>query len=104
MDMATATLSLVKTAAVGDRLHARAKVTESGTYSTGGTSITAQSLGLKYVEQLIVTREPTAANDQAWDGTPGTSVKVLSFTDGGTEVQHTVSSTTSAYYILAIGF
>lgn len=102
--MATAAVSSLKVSVQGDRKTARAKITESGSYATGGTSITAQSLGLVYVEQLIVTRAPTATEDQAWDGTPGTTVKVLTFTDGGTEVQHTVSATTSVYYILAIGY
>lgn len=102
--MATATVSLLKVSVQGDRKTARAKITESGTYATGGTSITAASLGLRYVEQLIVTRAPTATEDQAWDGSPGTTVKVLTFTDAGTEVQHAASATTSVYFVLAIGY
>jgi len=104
--MATGTISNLKTAAVADRFHARAKVTESGTYAAGGTTITAASLGLRYIEQLVVSPPDTAGYHVAWDQVVGASVKVKTYDEGDISgIEAEVSGTVAhVYSILAIGF
>lgn len=104
---ATTTLSQVRRNVVGDRAQVTAKVTESGTYSTGGSPITAAQLGLKYIEQVFISRENVAKQDQAWDKTPGTSVNILTYVEDaitGIEAQHGASTADAVYNVLAIGF
>lgn len=103
---ATVTLANIKRVAVGDRYHVRAKVTESGTYSTGGTPITAASLGLKYIEHVTVSPPNAAGIHVAWNQTPGTSVNIVSYDeDNISGVEAEISGTvTTVYSILAIGF
>lgn len=103
---ATVTLANIKRVAVGDRFHVRAKVTESGTYSAGGSPITAASLGLRYIEHLTVSPPAAAGIHVAWDQTPGTSVKVLTYDEDNTSgVEAEFAGTAAAVYsILAIGF
>lgn len=104
---ATTTLSQIRKSAVGERFHVVAKVTESGTYSAGGSPITAAQLGLKYIEQVFISRENAVRNDQAWDKTPGTSVNIKTFVEdavSGIEVEHGASTADAVYNVLAIGF
>ncbi len=104
---ATTTLAQIRKSAVGERFHVVAKVTESGTYATGGSPITAAQLGLKYIEQVFISRENAIKQDQAWDKTPGTSVNIVTYVEDGTtgiEAEHGASTATAVYNILAIGF
>lgn len=104
--MATAALSNIKRAPVGDRTHVRAKVTESGSYSSGGTSITAAALGLRYIEALYVSPPNAAGIHVAWDQSVGTSTKVVTYDeDNISGIEAEISGTVSTVYsILAIGF
>jgi hypothetical protein len=103
---ATVTVSNIKRVAVGDRFHVRAKVVESGTYSSGGSPVTAASLGLRYIESIHPSPPNAAGIHVAWDQTAGTSVNILTYDENdisGVEAQF--SGTAAAVYsILAIGF
>lgn len=102
----TVTLANIKRVAVGDRFHVRAKVTESGTYSSGGTPITALSLGLRHIENLVVEGPNAAGIDVVWNQTPGTSATVVTYDEDNTSgVAAEFSGTAVAVYnILAVGF
>lgn len=104
---ATTTLSQIRRSVSGERTQVTAKVTESGTYSAGGSPITAAQLGLKYIEQVFISRQSAVKNDQAWDKTPGTSVNILTYVEdaiSGIEAEHGASTADAVYNILAIGF
>lgn len=103
---AVTTLSNINRYASGQRMHVAAKVTESGTYVTAGSAITAAQLGLKYIETVLVTPPNAAGIHVAWDGTPGTSVNIVTYDeDNISGVEAEFAGTAAAVYtILAIGF
>ena len=105
--MATVTLATIKRTAVGDRFHTTAKVTESGTYTPGGTPIKAASLGLRYIEQVFLSPVAAPGISAAWDKTPGASVTIKTYDEdntSGVEAELGAVATTAVYSILAIGF
>ena len=103
--MSTAALANIRVVAVGDRLHARARVTQSGTYAAGGSVITALSLGLRFIEQVFLSPPDTAGYHVAWDQVTGASIKVKTYDeDNISGVEAEVSGTvTHVYSILVIG-
>lgn len=95
---ATTTIAQLRKTAVGERFQVVAKVTESGTYTAGGSPITAAQLGLRYIEQVFISRENAIKQDQAWDKTPGTSVNIVTYVEDGTtgiEAEHAASALTA---------
>lgn len=103
---ATATISKLKVSAVGDRIHSRCTVTESGTYSAGGTPITAAALGLKYIEAAFPSPVNAAGISVAWNQTPGTSINILTYDEdntSGVEAQF-VGTAAAVYSLLVVGF
>lgn len=102
---ATTTVSNIRRAPVGERFHVRAKVTESGTYTSGGSPITAKQLGLNYIEQVFVSPPNAAGIHVAWDQTAGTSINIVTYDEDNTSgVEAEFSGTAAAVYsILAIG-
>ena len=102
----TVTLANIKRVAVGDRFQVRAKVTESGTYATPGTPITALSLGLRYIEHAIVEGPNAVGIAVTWDQAPGTSATFKTDDeDNISGVSAEFSGTAVAvYHILVTGF
>ena len=106
--MAAVAVSRLKVAAVADRFVARARLTHSGNYADGGTAITAGSLGLRYIEQLVPVQPDAAGIDFAWDGTPGVSVLLKAYdeddTEGVAEEYANGAAITTVVDIIAYGY
>lgn len=106
--MASVAVSNLNVSAVGDRKHARARLTHSGNYATDGTSVSAAALGLVYIERLVPHSSASAGIDFVWDGTPGTSVLLKAFDEdntSGVAAEYTnAAAITSVVEVLAIGY
>lgn len=89
-------------------MQARARLTHSGNYATDGTAVTAASLGLRYIEQLVPAPADLAGIYFAWDGTPGTSVLLVAYDEdntSGVAAEYTnAAAITSVVDVLAIGY
>lgn len=66
----------------GGRSYAvRFTLTYSGTYAAGGEVVTAASLGLRYVSEVVLAPVNTLGVESTWDGTKGASPKVRLFVE-----------------------
>lgn len=106
--MASVAVSNLRVAAVADRMVARARLTHSGNYATNGTAVTAASLGLRYIEQLVPVTPNIAGVYFAWDGTPGTSVNLVAYDEDNTSgiaAEYTnAAAITSVVDVIAYGY
>jgi hypothetical protein len=90
---------------VGNRVATRATLTYSGSYASGGESVTPAALGLKYVEEVIVTQPNEAGIDVRWDRSNTAPKFVVYDEDNTSGVAAEFSGTcTSVVRILAIGY
>jgi hypothetical protein len=90
----------------GNKFLVRFTLTYSGTYATGGEVVTAASLGLTYVDELIPLTPNEAGIDAAWDGTKGASPKVLLYDEddtSGVAAERAAATTTTVVRCLAYG-
>jgi hypothetical protein len=106
--MANPAVSLIsKRAPVGDRFLVTATLTWATYAQAAADKVTAQSLGLVYIDEVWVDKPNLIGVDGAWDGVKGATPGFTLWAEdsiSGKEVEVAAGSDTTILHITALGF